>query len=187
MLLVDELTLSSENSSFEAGYQNLSFGLWYLTAKFPDILDENLSGSPILRQGNYGFYVSGEKFLWGEKNNPEQGLAAYLRIGFADKNVNQFDAYYGGGIIYQGLLPGRDNDIIGLAVAAAHNDKKFRAKNLKEGHVVRPLEVDIEFTYESEITPFLHLQPDFQYVLNPSQNFDKSFLFIAGLRVSLKI
>jgi len=48
--------------------------------------------------------------------------------GIADPDVDQFLSYTGAGAVYTGLIPRRDGDTLGSAVAAAHNGDPFIVK-----------------------------------------------------------
>jgi carbohydrate-selective porin OprB len=61
------------------------------------------------------------------------------------------------GIVYRGLIPCRDEDVIGAGVAWA---KLNRSGTLQE--------TAIELFYKARITPCLTLQPDIQYIATPS-------------------
>ena len=62
-----------------------------------------------------------------------------------------------GGIVYKGLIPGRDEDVLGAGVAWA---KLNRSGALQE--------TAVELFYKARITPWMSLQPDVQYIASPS-------------------
>ena len=107
--------------------------------------------------GNYGLYLVGD-------HNISDNLGAFFQLGWAPTNINVNDVYVGFGINYTGLIPGRDDDVFGLAVAYAGLSKDFRMDlpDLK-GH-----ETAIEFTYAAQINDNVAIQPDIQYIINPS-------------------
>ena len=85
-----------------------------------------------------------------ENLNDDQGLAGFIRAGFADKNVNQVDAYFGSGITYNGLIPSRDEDVFGFAIAASRNCKNYITKLSQESNSrnLKDYEYIFELTYE---------------------------------------
>ena len=149
------------------GYGKYSVGGWYYTSKFDDILATDDTGAPIRRRGNSGFYVFAEQTIFQEEDK-DQGLAMYVRAGFADSKVNQYDMYVGGGIVYTGFIPTRGKDKIGFALAFAHNSSDYRKLQKLEGNEVKNYELVLEWTYKVELTPWFYLQPNLQYVINPS-------------------
>lgn len=156
---------TSEDS--DAPYAKIALGRWDYTAKYDDILDVDSQGDPVRRSGNSGLYLLGERLMYREQD-PSQGLAIFARLGFADTKVNQIGSYFGGGLVYSGLFPGRDEDQIGLAVAAAFNGSKYRQAQRDAGYGVDAGEVTLELSYSSQILPQFSIHPDLQYVINPS-------------------
>lgn len=150
----------------EAGqndYYKLATGGWIHTAEV-----ENFNGQ--VHSYNRGIYLIGEKMLYAEDQNG-QGLGGFFQLGIADDDLNQIATYWGAGLHYTGLLPGRDSDIIGLAVAHAESGDEFlRYSETTLGNDVEHSETAIELTYRSEVTPWLAVQPNAQYVLNPNMD-----------------
>lgn len=164
----------------EFGYLNeeteskLSIGIWNYTKDF-----ENLENSLIKNKSN-GFYILGENKLFSESDDNSQGLSAFFRFGFAENKINQVDFYFGGGFVYKGLIPGRNEDTIGLAFANAHLGKPYKNINVIEGLTYENSEFNVELSYSSQITNWFRIQPDIQYVINPGMNpnLKNSFVFI---------
>jgi porin len=144
-------------------YYKLAAGAWLHTA---DV--ENFDGKNNDR--NNGVYLIAEKTLFEEAVGG-QGLGVFMQLGFADDDWNQITNYWGLGVHYIGLIPGRNSDVAGLAVACARNGDKFM-KYMKEVEMtdVDHTETAIEFTYRAEIKPWFILQPDVQYIINPSMD-----------------
>lgn len=140
-------------------YTKLALGTWYYTADSV----ENASGDPIAARNNRGLYLFAERSIYQEPDHPEQGLAVFARYGIADSRINQFDRYFGSGIVYTGLFPGRDLDKLGLAVAVAINSDEYR----QSGSSIDSEETAWELSYRAQITPWLAIQPDIQYIINP--------------------
>ncbi len=186
-LLTSEIDYVTGEDSFGAGYQKFGAGGWYYTSKFQDLTLTDGSGNPLIRQGNYGVYAFGEKFIYSEEGDDSQGAAVFLRAGLADGNVTQFDFYLGGGITYTGLIPGRDEDVAGIAFASAHNSLKYRELCGIEGLSLNPLETDIEVTYQFQLSGFFSIQPDVQYVFNPADNNVNNYAFLAGVRFKITL
>ena len=83
--------------AFEAG-PRAGFGVWRYTARFERTRDAVAGVPGPLRRGNGGFYSFVESPLWREAGG-EQGLAGFLRVGFADDRVNPFSSYVGAGAV----------------------------------------------------------------------------------------
>ena len=185
LLIPFELGLFENGEEFQLGFGKYSIGGWYYTADFEDLTEVDSNGNPLLRNDNYGFYLSAEKFLFAEKNNPTEGLAAFLRFGIANGNINGLNYYWGTGINIIGLISGRDEDILGLAIGTAHAGEKLIQINEANGLTTDKNEMIIEFTYSFQANPWLRIQPDFQYVINPLGAFKNDKATIAGIRVEV--
>lgn len=139
--------------SYKAGY-------WYHTDSFDDVLDTDANGNPLIHTGNYGAYFLADQMLIPDGEGG--GLGAFLQVGGAPDDRNLVDFYVGGGLHCQGLIPGRDKDMLGLAVAHASISDKLRRGQALDSH-----ETTLELTYRAELTPWLALQPDLQVIFNP--------------------
>jgi len=172
-LVVSELgvILGQEDSWFgDIPYGKYAFGSWIYTANFDDQLWLDLNEEPIRHAGNLGFYFLAEQTLFQEKEDSEQGLAAFFRFGWAEPDFNDVEFYTGGGTVYTGLFPGRPRDQIGVAVGAAQVGEKFKLANRAEGIFVHDAEINIEATYLVEVFPWLAIQPNFQAIIHPGFN-----------------
>ncbi len=177
-LLVGEFDLTGK------GGWHLAVGVWGYTARFSGI--EETLGLPAERhRGNNGLYAFLHGPLYHERGDDDQGLQGWIRFGIADGRINQLDQYVGAGLVYTGILPGRDADQMGLAVAAARNGDSFRRFAALTGNPVEKREVNVEFTYRIEATDWLALQPDFQWVIHPGTDPALKNAFVAGLRFEI--
>jgi len=131
-LLGAETGIIKNEDNFGKDYEKYSLGGWNYTSGFKELLNTDISGNPVYQKGNYGIYFSAEKFLWSEAENPGEGLAAFLRIGMSNKNINKVDRYLGAGVNYTGLIPGRDIDQFGISLALARNSRKYIAQFQQE-------------------------------------------------------
>ncbi len=161
------------------GYYKIALGGWVHTAEV-----EGFDGS--VHDDNSGVYLIGEKMLFAEDNFNDQGLGAFFQLGFADSHRNQVASYWGLGLHYTGLLPQRNQDIIGLAVASARNGRPFmQFSKAGAAGAVNHTETAIELSYRAEVTPWLIVQPDIQYVINPGMDPDLDNALVAGIRLEL--
>lgn len=178
-LLVGEISYANDAGT------RISAGTWRFTANFDDVLQVDNMGNPRRRSHNWGAYIIGEQRLYSEAGDSDQGLMAFLRVGIADKNVNQISRYTGVGVAYTGLFPGRDEDQFGLAVAIAQNGGPFMRAQLLAGSPVKDREIGVELTYLFNFLPWLTLQPDMQVIVNPSMDMDMGNVWVFGLRIQI--
>ena len=177
LLVVAELglVLGEENTQLkDLPYGKYALGAWIYTSQFedltltlPDPTDEE-EEIPLMHDGNKGIYALAEQRVFSEKEDDNQGLSVFIRLGWANPDFNDISLYTGGGLVYTGLIPSRNEDQIGVAVAAAHVGNKFKQAVLDEDEIlVKDEEVNLELTYRSQILPWLAVQPNFQWVINP--------------------
>jgi porin len=155
-------------------------GLWVNTGKFEDLIDTDEDGDPLQRRGNYGGYVIVDTLLYREID--EQGLGAFVQIGAAPGHLNEVDFYAGGGFNYQGLLPGRDRDELGVAVAYASISNELTGPGGRDN-----AETVLEITYRLVLTDHIAIQPDVQFVFNPGADPAIEDAVVAGLRVEISL
>ncbi|MCP5047678.1 MAG: hypothetical protein GY940_10935, partial [bacterium] len=145
----------------EAGYEGeikgktikLALGGWAYTGDFERIPVESGQGGAVNQTGNKGVYLLAESQLLKEKEDPQQGIAAFFRLGAADNRVNQLDMYVGAGLVFTGLIPGRDDDLLGLAVAHASNGSAFMRLSSLLDYGFEPAETALELVYHFQVTP----------------------------------
>lgn len=179
----EEESLSEEPDEEPTGYSGkYALGIWGYTSDFDDFFRVDENGVPLQRRGSYGVYLLGEQSVYHEQEDPSQGLRLLARFGVADDRVNVVDSYVGGGLVYRGLIPGRDRDRIGLHVAAAHFGSEFREALRQDGVSVKRWEIALELTYGVEITPWCWVQPDFQYIINPGGDASLRDAVVVGSR-----
>lgn len=156
-------------------YYKLAIGGWYHTTDYEDFNGE-------FRDNNSGVYVIGEKSLWREQD-PEQGLGAFIQLGFANPNRNQIGQYIGCGLHYTGLFSTRDTDVTSLGIAHARNSSDFKDSDPS----AESAETAIELNYRAEITPYLAITPDLQYIVNPGTSPDLDDAVVIGARFEVSM
>ncbi len=146
-----------DSRTFPGSYK---LGYWQHTAEFADVRDTDEDGNPLEHFKNYGVY-----FLFDQMLLPSEGaggLGVFFQVGGVPDDRNEVDFYMGGGIHYRGLIPSRENDILGLGAAHASISGDLRDVEARDSH-----ETAVELTYRAEVFPWLAIQPGVQVVFNP--------------------
>jgi porin len=163
---------SSKVNFFELGYHfgnqeesrtmpgTYKFGGWYHTDEFDDVRDADENDDPLKHDDNYGIYFIADQMLIPGEG--KRGLGAFFQIGGVPDDRNEVDFYVGGGIHYQGIIPTREDDILGLAVAHASMSEDLRDIEELDRH-----ETAVELTYRAQVSPWLAIQPGVQTIFNP--------------------
>lgn len=115
---------------------------------------------------NFGFYSGAEQMVYKEKKNDEndmQGLVVFSQLGLSPSDRNDMCRYTSGGLHYKGLIPKRDKDLTGLAVGSGTFASRLGNITNQSGD-----ETAIEGFYRAQVTPWIYLQPDVQFIMRPS-------------------
>jgi len=70
-------------------------------------------------------------------------------------------------LVYKGLIPGCDNDLLGISVASAFLGTGFRAQDAAAGDAIGNHETATEMFFKYQVSAFRSLQPELQYIGNP--------------------
>jgi porin len=107
----------------------------------------------------------------GQETLPEdtvtKGLSAFARAVFSPQSWSPCSFYSDGGLVYTGLIPGRDKDKLGAAFAYAGMGSLCCSQTAESGCPGCGYECVAELTYSIRLTPSISLQPDLQYILHP--------------------
>ena len=157
---------------FTCNYYKIAFGGWARTT-------DAVSIDGRVRDDNGGIYLIGERTL--HDNGCGRVVGAFFQTGLARADRNQIHQYIGVGFNVLGLFSFRPDDTFGLAVAHARNGSDFREQpgNAQtERH-----ETAIEITYRAQMPRGVVVQPNMQYVINPSMNPNIDNANVVGVRV----
>ncbi|MFH0965453.1 MAG: carbohydrate porin, partial [Planctomycetota bacterium] len=160
--------IPSPNGALQGAYR---VGMWY-DPRDKDRLDGLGSESD-----NTGFYASFDQKILREsaEEDDNQGLGAFARLGFADEDVNEIKFFWSAGVQYEGLIPGRDTDALGVGFAQGRLSDKgdFTARH----------ESALEVYYNARLTDWLEVTPSLQLVFNPGGNEAAKRAVVVGCRV----
>ena len=137
------------------------------------------------RKGSSGIYGFIEGMIVPEQGSPGQGLAGVVRVGVADDDVNQVAGYYGAGLAYRGLFPGRDHDSIGIGFSTAVNGDKFKQAQALAGAPVTDSETEVVLVYSARVNRWLQVQPTLEYIIDPGTDPAADNALLAGLRIGV--
>ncbi len=161
------------------------------TGTTPDIGTDNAPGHT-----KYGLGINAEVPIADDGNT-----GAFFRAGWSDGRTSNFaftdvDAEVSGGVQLSGVHWGRDDDWVGLGLAAnflSNKHKDYLAAGgigllIGDGALVHyaPEEI-VETYYSAKITGWLRFSPDYQFVNNPAYNADRGpvHIFAVRLRASM--
>ncbi len=155
----------------------------FLHTKRTPTWDAQLNGDNSGGSVNYGFYGVAEQDLYKRDG---KRVTAFLRGGGAPGNRNVIGWYFDTGFNFTGFLPGRDNDVAGIAFARSSFSRSFsdyqQAANATDSFGA---EMVIEATYKAQLTPWWMVQPDLQIILTPGGEKNSGNAVVLGLRTAV--
>ncbi|HEY5706513.1 MAG TPA: carbohydrate porin [Terrimicrobiaceae bacterium] len=199
-------------AKFGAWFQTADFADPFFDEDGLPLADADSSGIPETHRWNYGFYWILDQMLYREQGEPgaaaslskdgksavaatggkqvvekpsNQGLGWFGRIAFEPQDRNFIGFYFDTGLVYTGLIPTRDEDQVGVGFVCAQLTKGARRTLELEGSHGVGAEMVLEVTYKAILTPWLYIQPDAQFIINPGGTRDLGNAFIIGGRVSM--
>ncbi|GHB90498.1 carbohydrate porin [Cerasicoccus arenae] len=165
-------------------------------------VDYNLLGHGIFKLG--GFYATGDftNFSTGgtedglgavygiidhqlldPKGDP-LGLSLFCRGSFSpDESLATVTAFVDGGFSLQSIFIA--SDAFGVAASHAWFGNDYRNASLLGGTPVTASETVVEVTYTADLTSWLSMQPDLQYIINP--HYSESDALIIGIRCAMNL
>ena len=109
-------------------------------------------------------------------------IDGFLQLGYTDDRLSPVDLHTGAGVVWNGHLFGRRADSFGLMGTYVHFGDAARAA----GTFVDDYELAWELFYRLQVTPWLHLRPDLQFIVHPG-GVGNSDAFVGTLRVELTL
>jgi len=167
--------LSSANGPLQGTYRA---GLWYDPQ--PKANSDYADAGKNYRD-DVGFYISCDQMLVKENTKPEdnQGLGSFFRFGYAESKKNDLANFWSVGFQYQGLLEGRDDDVVGVGFAQGIFSDKASLTYTED------YESALELYYNAQVTQWLNISPSVQYIANPGGDKTGSDAVVLGVRAKV--
>lgn len=155
------------------GEGRLSIGGWLHTADDFERFDGGTEDSAS------GFYVAYEQRLLAPHGpDNERGVFVFGQYGWADEAISEVAQHIAGGVMTRGTFSGREADSAGVyATFVDLSDEP--AAGFEDDEFV------IDAYYRLQLTPAVYLQPEAQYIVDPSGDPNVDDAFVAGLRVGI--
>jgi porin len=173
-LWIAEIQYATKIGGLAGAYK---FGGWYdsgtgfLDQRYDNdgglLADPSSDGNPKTHIGNYSLYGVADQTVWQSKADSARSLNVFGRIMGAPSDRNLISFFVNGGATLTAPLPGRDNDTAGIDFGLGKVSPDAAAADRDAGLAPRTTEELFELTYQAQATPWLILQPDMQFVVNP--------------------
>jgi porin len=151
---------------------DLRLGVWGQTGTFKKFNSESQNDAD-------GIYAIFDQALWNPPSagGPGRGLRTFLEYGRTDPSVAPIYQHFGGGVTQSGFLWGRPDDTIGVSPQMAQI-----SSGMKTPH---SYELALEHFYNLQLAPWVSVQPDFQYIINPGGKYSNALVGTLRLKVKL--
>jgi len=172
---------------------NYKIGAYYQTGNF-----NNFTKPGATKNGNFGFYILLDQMIYKEKGGvglrEDQGLHPFVSLLFApDSDINTFSFFLNGGLVYEGLIPRRDKDYAGFAIVYGKYSDKIKPSQPTEINLISDMtgsedfEMALEWMYKIQLTEWLNIQPDVQYVIKPGETGEIPNALVLGFLLGISI
>lgn len=168
--------------------------------------------------GSWAWYFQADQMLYrvpaspfpGDRTNPppartlsRKGLSMFNTWSFSPSRYSLLDFYYQTGLVYQGLLPGRPDDRLGVAFGSAwfssdaasayyRTHQIQTAADLARGRAVFPAQPQptwggvLEVDYQCMLTKWISVKPFAEFIMNPQQNGTLGDVLVLGTQAALR-
>ena len=135
---------------------------------------------PSKRPDDWGLYYNFDQYLYTEPGDSTQGFGLFGRFGWSTGESNPIEEFYSIGLGGKGSIPHRDRDTWGLGYYALNmSDDLPPALGVDAEH-------GAELFYSVEVTPWLHITPSLQVIVDPGAGFqDRDVAVVYGLRAQM--
>lgn len=117
-----------------------------------------------VENGSSGGYALVEQQVWRAGEGDEEkcrGLFVFGQYGWADKDVAAVGQHFAAGVTLRGVCKSRCSDGMGFYWSMADASKDVLTGADRDEHA-------FEVYYKAQITPWVYVQPDVQFFINPS-------------------
>ena len=162
------------------GAGRLALGGWYLDGHFDATAP---SGAAVRHRGTRGAYLTLDQRLWEEspEQDDAQGIGVFLMWGWTEPSTSPIEAHLGGGLAWRGVLPGRDQDELGLGASWVS------AGDALDPPSARDHEVAVEAYYAAPLAGWLVAQPDLQWITSPLGNPTARDAWVGTVRLTINL
>jgi porin len=160
-----------------AAIEKYAAGLWRYSLRVPDQVDASVN------RLSRGWYVLAEKTLHQGRGGSD--LAGFLRISGTDGDSTAIKRAVNVGVRATAPLPGRGEDVFGLAFTRASLSDKWRG--VQSAFATSAVEDAWEITYRIQANKWLALQPVAQRISHPGGDSSRPAARILGARIEISL
>jgi carbohydrate-selective porin OprB len=107
-------------------------------------------------------YGLAQQRLHDPEPGTRRGLTGLVGLAYAPPDVDTVEYFANAGLLYQGPLPARSQDALGLFAIFGEFSSDLREAERMKHQAAMTHEAVLELNYMYTATPWLHVQPDVQ-------------------------
>ena len=166
----------------------------YKVGWYYDTSNTRKIGSTQKASNRTGAYVLVDQAIWRDEQDPESVLRAFGQAASSNAATSPMSHWYSVGLVKQKPFASRPKDSIAFAYGRAVFNS--RSRDVQEAAASSPEQADmiagldsgeqlLELNYGAQVTPWLLLRPDLQYIIEPGAFYgaSRSNALVAGLQV----
>jgi len=134
----------------------------------------------------FGFYALGQQMIWRQASHPNNNLSLWGGITLSPQDeLAPMPVMAFGGLIWQGLIPNRENDSLLLSTYLGGFSTPYANAQAEAGNGRPTMETVFEISYLIQINKHLQIQPDLQWILQPGGTGDIPNALVIGFQVGV--
>lgn len=167
-----------------------TLGGFYHWGRFPKLDAPSGSNLPSDSEyGNWGLYAAADQMVWRFYRAPDpRGVLPFVAVvGAPNADVSTIPFFFNAGLVVRGPIPTRTYDDVVFGIVYGGFSKVLREGQRASGEAPQDFEMVLEWSYILQITPWLQLEPDIQYVIRPGGTGDIPDAVVLGAQIALNI
>ncbi|WKE65205.1 carbohydrate porin [Gallaecimonas kandeliae] len=167
-------------------------GYWHDSVGGADLFEDQngqplaLSGEQGRRHGSKdGAYFVFDQQITAAGGDKSRGLSLFAMGTVNDRDITTVDRSLAFGLNYQGPFAARPQDKWGLAAKYLHVSRRLADSQRLQGAPVQGEEMVLASYYKFQLTPYLVLRPEIQYLRHPGGLDENDDAWVAALKGSV--
>ncbi len=160
-------------------YATVNGRAWRLPRLIQAAVSRAIEPEPTNSQ-NWALWYDFDQYFYQRSDDPTQGFGMFGSFGWSPGKLNPISEFYTIGLGGRGVIHERPRDRYGIGyyyINLSNEIPALMGLNAEQG---------VELFYNIEVTPWLHITPDFQIIMHPGGG-DKDVALVYGLRMQVSL
>ena len=142
------------------GCPNILSAGFAFTTKEQSTIAQPTATSTQTRSYDWALNANFTQWLYQNPRRPQQAIGLFGRMGLTDGRVNTIKQHFSGGVTFDGMIPWRPRDSVGIVGWLNRFSDDLLPTQSKAS-------AGVECYYRFQLTPCVQLSADFQYLVSP--------------------